>query len=197
MTGNLGDKPDMKSLDGALLDVEVDRPYAEQLEDLGLLQYRFPGKKVLEVGSGKREELARHMSDQGADVTVLNPKYAGAVTADGALMSATGIPHVDKIRRFAERIETYDTEEQYDLIVGSHSVPLHLPADALSVFFERIARMLKPDGVARFYPVFPSLNGDGALMGPFLGKHPSYSASMRLTNLQQGHSLQCLVIEKR
>jgi ubiquinone/menaquinone biosynthesis C-methylase UbiE len=141
-------------LEAALARTPVDRDPEEQLGSLCLLEFQWNGRSICEIGTGKREQLAKHLKKKigpTGHLTLINPDYEQAVDADGFLANT----EIDaRVRRFPTKAENLQLpEDSFDVILSSFSVPLHMDRKCVGPFFVMVMRALKQGGTARFYPI--------------------------------------------
>ena len=104
------------------------------------------GKKVLDIGCGEGKD-AVYMAAKGYEVTAFDLTENG-IRKTKRLAEEHGV----KINAYVDDINTFDTDEQFDVIYSSGTVQ-YLFDENKAAFFEKIERITKKNGFV-FFNVF-------------------------------------------
>ena len=119
---------------------------ASCLDELMKLCPPSAGIKVLDIGCGEGKD-AVYMTQKGYDVTAFDLTDNG-IRKTLALADQRGV----KIKAFVDDINTFDTDEQFDIIYSSGTVQYLFDGNKKE-FFDKIDRMTRPEGIV-FFNVF-------------------------------------------
>ena len=119
---------------------------ASFLDELMKLCPPSAGIKVLDIGCGEGKD-AVYMAQKGYDVTAFDLTDNG-IRKTLALADQRGV----KIKAFVDDINTFDTDEQFDIIYSSGTVQYLFDGNKKE-FFDKIDRMTRPEGIV-FFNVF-------------------------------------------
>lgn len=119
---------------------------ASFLDELMKLCPPAAGIKVLDIGCGEGKD-AVYMAQKGYDVTAFDLTDNG-IRKTLALADQKEV----KIKAFVDDINTFETDEQFDIIYSSGTVQ-YLFDENKKEFFDKIDRMTRPDGIV-FFNVF-------------------------------------------
>lgn len=119
---------------------------ASFLDELMKLCPPSAGIKVLDIGCGEGKD-AVYMAQKGYDVTAFDLTDNG-IRKTLALADQKEV----KIKAFVDDINTFETDEQFDIIYSSGTVQ-YLFDENKKEFFDKIDRMTRPDGIV-FFNVF-------------------------------------------
>ena len=104
------------------------------------------GKKVLDIGCGEGKD-AVYMASKGYEVTAFDLTENG-IRKTKRLAEKRGV----KINAYVDDINTFKTDEQFDVIYSSGTVQ-YLFDENKAAFFEKIGRIIKKNGIV-FFNVF-------------------------------------------
>ncbi|HLC88195.1 MAG TPA: class I SAM-dependent methyltransferase [Patescibacteria group bacterium] len=184
---------DGKNLDNPSVKPEKLPPYSS-LKDVGyfrptrrdLIDYRFifgfgiqyfkPDSKVVDIGSGERQEFARDLRIHRPDVTVFSVDPSLAIQLDPAQDQQRGIVYELKNRGYYvpdrnARLERRRNAQKFTVAAIAPNLPFpdnsmdyafdnygalyYFPVDndLIKSYFRELYRILKPGGEAQIYPV--------------------------------------------
>ena len=110
------------------------------LEELIELCPPAAGKKVLDIGCGEGKD-AVYMAQKGYDVTAFDLTENG-IRKTLALAKERGVG----IKAYVDDINSFETTEEFDIIYSTGTVQ-YLFDENKDGFFEKIAKITKPDGI--------------------------------------------------
>ena len=116
------------------------------LEELISLCPPSPDTKVLDIGCGEGKD-AVYMAQKGYNVSAFDLTENG-IRKTIALAESRGV----KIHAFVDDINTFDIDEQYDIIYSTGTVQ-YLFDENKKTFFEKLEKITKPNGIV-FINVF-------------------------------------------
>ena len=131
---------------------------ADFLKRLITLKPPCPGMKVLDIGCGEGKD-AVYMAKMGYTVTAFDLTESGIVKTN-RFTEELGV----KINAFADDINTFETDERFDIIYSSGTLQYLFPEN-IPLFFEKIRRMTNPHGL-NYFNVFVSK--------PFIAEAPDW-----------------------
>ncbi len=116
---------------------------ADFLERLIALKPPRRGMKILDIGCGEGKD-AVYMAKKGYTVTAFDLTEAG-IEKTKKYAAETGV----KINAYVDDINTFETDERFDIIYSSGTLQ-YLFDDKIASFFEKIQKMTNPHGLNYF-----------------------------------------------
>lgn len=142
-----------KKLSRATESASGTRSFKDYLDELGIEINDLKGR-VLDIGSGSKEQFAQGAAEHGIEIVSLNPKLASQKERkkrkndieDGKSDKVIKTP----IAAISQHLPF--TNETFGTVVSLYAVPTWLEPEDYKVSFGEIHRVLKPDGKAYLGP---------------------------------------------
>ena len=131
---------------------------ADFLERLIALKPPRRGMKILDIGCGEGKD-AVYMAKKGYTVTAFDLTASG-IAKTHQLAEEMGV----KINAYVDDINTFETEERFDIIYSSGTLQYLFP-DNIARFFEKTQKITNPHGL-NYFNVF--------VTKPFIGDAPDW-----------------------
>lgn len=132
-----------------------DHSFRGYYEYLCLSPEDFPGKTILDLGSGRSEDFSREATERGATVVSLNPKLAQEKTR----AEVVELPHWNERSVAGKAQQLPFRDRAFDTIVSFWAIPIWVPDDnrklyesEMSIILDDCLRVLKPGGKIALSP---------------------------------------------
>jgi SAM-dependent methyltransferase len=128
-----------------------DAGFVSHVAMLGLSGANYTGKRVLDIGSGRTNRFAIEAPEFIADAFIVpvNPQLAFDDICKEREISREA--HLGGVAALAQGFLPF-TDESFDTVVSVLGVPNTLMTEELPDFYNDVWRILKPGGVASFWP---------------------------------------------
>lgn len=135
----------------ALDSIYSDRSFSEYLDILGISKKDL-GSRVLDLGSGRRENFSREAGKLGIEVVSLNPKLIDEEYVSEARSEMPDYPHQARsVLAIATHLPFADNS--FDSVVSVYGIPLYLQAEDYEKSLLEIIRVLKSKKKAYLGPI--------------------------------------------
>ena len=134
-------------------DSQTDRNLQEYCRDFGFKPEDLAGKKILDIGSGRKETFSKEASQFGAEVYSMTPllreqyhrKLAKELLKSGRRWQKRSVAGRSQNIPFIDGI--------FDIITANWSVSAYTHGRELTLSLEEMLRVLKPDGEMYLTPI--------------------------------------------